>query len=235
MNIEGIHVMVESRATREGESSSLHAGVLPEDILSAPLGSETVGSGEPPSAETPVSHLDRVVVEEASGGETPPRVPVSRVFGGRAMALGTAVVPEESTAREEIAADPLLFVPSAGLASSSRDPGITLADTLEGARDEDVARLFQDMEREEVHREAGGSAGGPRLTIVEEVERSLRDRPPFSPETYVPRAHFFIPQGCEVYTPRLSSYPDTEVLFDRHRHISSADPLVSLYLISCSF
>lgn len=51
-----------------------------------------------------------------------------------------------------------------------------------------------------------------RMSIVEAVLESLRSRPPFTPETYVPRVHFFEPSGCAVYEPKLPIYPDGLIL-----------------------
>lgn len=45
-----------------------------------------------------------------------------------------------------------------------------MADTLEGARDEDIAWLVQDLEREESQREVDVVVETPKLIIVQEVE-----------------------------------------------------------------
>jgi hypothetical protein len=72
-----------------------------------------------------------------------------------------------------------------------------------------------------------------RVSVVEAVQASLRCRPPFTPETYVPRVHFFAPSGCSVYEPRLPLYPDELVLRDPETHISSR-PLVCNFICICT-
>jgi len=156
-------------------------------------------------------------------------------------------VPEESAERETEVSEPPLFTLAVG---SSRGSGLTLADTLEGARDEDLAATLQefprfenvlvqagmasivrDVEQEEREREAEIATEEVRVIIVREVELALDHRVPFTPATYMPRVHFFVPQGCDTYTPLLPVYLDTSVIRDRSTHIAYRNPLVCTLFI----
>ncbi|KAH7861341.1 hypothetical protein Vadar_024837 [Vaccinium darrowii] len=234
MSLSGIDVVV-GRARVQVSGSQAEG--IPRDTSEA-----TFATGTP---VTQGGSGDRdVVVEDVAGGSSTEseEVPlVRRIAPGLAIAIGTARVPEESAERETEVSEPPLFTPAVG---SSRGSGLTLADTLEGARDEDIAATLQefprfenvlvqegmasidrDVEQEERQREAEVAAGEGRLTIVREVELALDHRAPFTPATYVPRVHFFIPQGCDTYTPLLPVYLDTNVIRDRSTHIAYKNPL----------
>ncbi|KAH7858103.1 hypothetical protein Vadar_020029 [Vaccinium darrowii] len=234
MSLSGIDVVV-GRA-RVQESGSQAEGI-PRDVSEATFATGT------PVAQGGSGDRD-VVVEDVTGGSSTEseEVPlVRRIAPGPAIAIGTARVPEKSAERETEPSEPPLFTPAVG---SSHGSGLTLADTLEGARDEDIAATLQefprfenvlvqegmasivrDAEQEEREREADVAAGEGRVTIVREVELSLDHRAPFTPATYVPRVHFFVPQGCDTYTPLLPTYPDTSVVRDRSTHIAYRNPL----------
>ncbi|KAH7845092.1 hypothetical protein Vadar_014966 [Vaccinium darrowii] len=227
----------ESAAGGDQSAGASHKG--PEAMENDPTGT----GASPSDIAMSLSGID-VVVEDVTGGSSTEseEVPlVRRIAPGPAIAIGTARVPEESAERETEVSEPPLFTPAVG---SSRGSGLTLADTLEGARDEDIAATLQefprfenvlvqegmasivrDVEQEERQREAEVTAGEGRLTIVREVELALDHRAPFTPATYVPRVHFFVPQGCDTYTPLLPVYLDTNVIRDRSTHIAYKNPL----------
>ena len=91
-----------------------------------------------------------------------------RIAPGPAIAIGTARVPEESDERETEPSEPPLFTPAVG---SSRGSGLTLADTLEGARDEDIAATLQEFPRFENVLVQEGMA-----SIVRDAEQEERQR-----------------------------------------------------------
>lgn len=155
-----------------------------------------------------------------------------------AIAIGTGSVQEVEVL------EPPLFVPPT---SSSCRPCLSLTDTLEGARDEDIAATLrespqfenilvqesapshvQDIEQDERQREAEVAAGEERVTIVREVELALELRAPFTPATYVPRVHFFVSLGCDTYILLLPSYSDTATLRDVSTHIAFKNPLACI-------
>ncbi|KAH7864252.1 hypothetical protein Vadar_027471 [Vaccinium darrowii] len=228
------------------EIDPLGTGVFPSDIAMSFSGIDVVVErAHTQESGSQAEGIPRdVLVEDVAGGSSTEseEVPlVRRIAPGPAIAIGTARVPEESAEIETEPSEPPLFTPAVG---SSRGSGLTLADTLEGARDEDIAATLQefprfenvlvqegmasivrDAEQEERQREAEVAAGEERLTIVREVELSLDHRAPFTPATYVPRVHFFVPQGCDTYTPLLPTYLDTSVIRDRSTHIAYRNPL----------
>ena len=94
-----------------------------------------------------------------------------------------------------------------------------------------MASVVRDVEQEERERGAEIATEEVRVTIVREVELALDHRVPFTPATYVPRVHFFVPQGCDTYTPLLPVYLDTSVIRDRSTHIAYRNPLVCTLFI----
>jgi hypothetical protein len=173
----------------------------------------------------------RVEAERVQAEGTAPIIPVARVFRSLTRVLGTDRAVEESADTGE-PSDPVLFPSRVG---SSRAPGATLGDTLEAATDESLARSVQDfpeLERvlvgqtppaivQDAEREERQAEEAVHVTIVDEVRRVLRDRPPFTPESYVLRLHFIIPLGCETYEPQLPFYPEDQVLWDSATHMSN--------------
>ncbi|KAI8533472.1 hypothetical protein RHMOL_Rhmol10G0013300 [Rhododendron molle] len=122
MDIGGIHVLVEQRPAGEGADTGSQESLVPSDLLSASLVTEVPVGGEEPSAVVvPGFRRDlgkeKVVVEEARDSSS----------GGEEMEVG--------------ASDPVVVPAAVG---SSRAPGYMTADTLEGARDEDLAWTLQE-------------------------------------------------------------------------------------------
>lgn len=182
---------------------------------------------------------------------TPMHMPTEAEGGGvededaeavaRRLERGKSVVGEGDRQEARVPLSAPLFTPLVG---SSREKGVSLRDTLECANPQDLsARLaktpslaseevLREVEREEEERQRAEEA--PRVTLVQEVEAAARDRVSFSEATYVPRVHFFVPFGVDVYVPR-QSLQEEQVLPDPGSHLGLSSPLVILILMFFTF
>ncbi|KAF7127686.1 hypothetical protein RHSIM_Rhsim11G0006300 [Rhododendron simsii] len=247
---EGEHHTVEERTEGSSKGSAASVPATPAGTPFTPAGSVIemeIGGldvsverrameerGTPASAtplEFPFTPSDTPIETESRGGEDEDAEAVVR-----RLARGKFVV-GESDGQE--AGDPLaapLFRPPIG---SSREQGVSLRDTLECADPRDLsARLaeapslasvlaseevLQEAEREEEERQRARE--GPRVTLVQEVEAAARERAAFDEASYVPRVHFFVPFGVDVFVPR-QSLQEEQVLHDPGSHMGMSGPLV---------
>lgn len=174
---------------------------------------------------------------------TPMHMPTEAEGGGvededaeavaRRLERGKTVVGEGDRQEARVPLSAPLFTPLVG---SSREKGVSLRDTLECANPQDLsARLaktpslaseevLREVEREEERQRAEEA---PRVTLVQ-------DKVSFSEATYVPRVHFFVPFGVDVYVPR-QSLQEEQVLHDPGSHLGLSSPLVILILMFFTF